>query len=272
MKLAISNIAWTNEEEPEIAALLQSMGVKYVEIAPTKLWGEPLSATDEQIEEYIQFWAKYDIQIVAFQSMLFSHPDYKLFESLELRDLTKNYLQSFTGLAGRMGVSRMVFGSPKNRQRNGLDYDAAEVIAEGFFAEIGDVAESNGVVFCIEPNAPQYNCDFVMNAQEGRRLVTRVNKPGFGLHLDIACMALAGDNIEASIIDNAAHLKHFHISSPMLDKVVQRDDIDHDTAARALKEIGYDGYVSIEMRPGEMGENTERVRNAVAMAQEVYGV
>ena len=36
MKLAIANIAWTNEEEADVAAKLRALGVRYVEIAPTK--------------------------------------------------------------------------------------------------------------------------------------------------------------------------------------------------------------------------------------------
>lgn len=270
MKLAVSSIAWTNEEEAEIAELLKELGVKYVEVAPTKLWGEPVEASGDEVQKYVEWWKKYDIEIVAFQSMLFAHPDYKIFESEENREITKTYLQDFTGLAGKMGAQRMVFGSPKNRQKGELSGDEAQSIAIKFFREIAETAQQNNTVFCVEPNAPQYNCDFVTTAQEGIELVKMVDHPGFGLHLDIACMTLAGDDVTKSIKAGAHYIKHFHISAPMLEQVEDRDDVDYRGSAQALKDIGYEGCISIEMRPGDTGSNKERVRKAVLFAQDVY--
>ncbi|MFZ3009921.1 MAG: sugar phosphate isomerase/epimerase family protein [Candidatus Microsaccharimonas sp.] len=270
MKLAISNIAWTNEEELEVAELLRDLGVRYIEVAPTKVWSEPTNATDEEIERYKAWWAQYNIEIVAFQSMLFTHPEYKLFDTEDNRKVTKAYLQNFVRLAGKMNVQRMVFGSPKNRQTGILSRKDVDEISKKFFEEIAIESEKNNTIFCIEPNAPQYNCDFITTAKEGIELVKKVNHPGFGLHLDIACMTLAGDDITDSIMGGADFLKHFHVSAPMLDQVEDRDDVNYRESAIALKSIGYEGYVSIEMRPGEIGMNKERVRTAVTFAQQVY--
>lgn len=270
MKLAISNIAWTNEEEPEVAELLSRLGVRYVEVAPTKKWKNPKDATSEEIHAYKSFWEAYGIEVVAFQSMLFNRPDLKIFESARNRQATLDYLKDYIALAGKMGVGIMVFGSPKNRQRGGLDPTEAKVVAKDFFSELGRVADERDVWFCIEPNASQYACDFVTKAQEGVNLVKEVSTPGFGLHLDIACMALAGDSISDSIINAAPVLQHFHISSPMLDAVEGRPDVDHASAAVALRGINYQKFVSIEMRPGELGTNIARVERAVRFAQATY--
>ena len=140
MKLAISNIAWTNEEETEVAAKLQELGVPYVEIAPTKLWDDPTKATPEQVREYVEWWKSYGIEIVALQSMLFARPDLKLFESSELHEEAKQYLAEFLRLAGDMGARRLVFGSPKNRQRGTMPAEEADAIAQQFFAELGEAA------------------------------------------------------------------------------------------------------------------------------------
>ena len=58
----------------------------------------------------------------------------------------------------------------------------------------------------------------------------------------------------------------------MLDRVYDRDDVDYRAAADALKSIGYKGVVSIEMRPGEQGENVKRVEDAVSFVQSVFEV
>jgi sugar phosphate isomerase/epimerase len=132
------------------------------------------------------------------------------------------------------------------------------------------VAAKNGVVLCLEPNAPQYNCDFITNAADGIELVEKVNNPGFGLHLDTACMALAGDDLAESVRRAIGVLDHFHISSPMLELVERRDDVDHAAAAQALRDIAYDKLISIEMRPGDRGTNVARVEAAVKFAQATY--
>lgn len=272
MKLAVSSIAWHPEEEADVAQKLQQLGVQCVELAPTKIWDDPTTTTKEQAEEVVEWWKHYNIDVVAFQSMLFARPDLKLFESEENRAECLQYLKDFIVLAGRMGARKMVFGSPKNRQRGDMGYDEAFGIAKTFFLELAKTAAENGVVFCIEPNAPQYNCDFVTTAKEGAELVMAVNHPGFGLHLDTACMALADDDIATSIRDYSNLLQHFHISSPMLEQVEQRDDVDHAGAARTLHDLDYNKIVSIEMRPGEEGTNVARVEKAVAFVQQTYGV
>lgn len=270
MKLAVSSIAWTNEEEPAVAELLQKLGVRYVEIAPTKQWNSPADASDAAIDEYKTFWRSYGIEIVAFQSMLFNRPDLKLFESEENRQQSRVYLQDFIRLAGKMGVARMVFGSPKNRQRGALDDQTALKVAREFFTELGNTAQENGVCFCIEPNPADYGCDFITDAAQGLELVKTVGNEGFGLHLDIAGMTLVKDDVVAAITNARDVLKHFHISSPFLEQVEDRPDVAHTAAAVALTEIGYQGFVSIEMRPAKAGQNLARVERAVSFAQNIY--
>jgi D-psicose/D-tagatose/L-ribulose 3-epimerase len=270
MKIAISNIAWTAAEEPAVAKLLQEMGVKYVEIAPTKVWPDPLAVTDQQVKEYLDFWKGYNISVVAFQSMLFPHPELKIFESEKNRAKTLAHLKKFIELAGKMKAGVLVFGSPKNRQRGDMPFADAVNIARPFFDALGTHATKHKTHFCLEPNAPQYACDFIANAAEGTGLVAVIKNPGFRLHLDIACMTLARDDIQESIVEGAKALEHFHISSPMLEAVEEREDVDHQTAADALRTIKYDKFVSVEMRPGDEGTNVERVRTAVTLAQKYY--
>lgn len=270
MNLAVSSIAWTNEEEPAVAAKLQELGVKYVEVAPTKLWDDPTLTSIEDAKAYVAWWAEYGITVSAFQSMLFARPDLKLFESDENRQETFEYMSKFLALAGSMGAKKLVFGSPKNRQRGDMSLDEANAIAQKFFYDLGEVAAANGVVLCLEPNAPQYNCDFITTAAEGDALVRLVDSKGFGLHLDTACMMLAGDDMGQSIRNSKDILEHFHISAPMLGVVNAETEVDHAQAAEALKEIGYENLISIEMRPGDNGENVARVEDAVRYAQKMY--
>src|SRR6185312_8026859 len=46
VKLAVSNIAWPQEEDAAVAELLNTLGIAGIEIAPTKIWADPLTASD----------------------------------------------------------------------------------------------------------------------------------------------------------------------------------------------------------------------------------
>lgn len=263
-RLAVSNIAWDPEEEESVAGVMAELGVRSVEIAPTKVFPDPTAVSDAAMDAYIEFWRRYDVQIVAFQSMLFGYPDLSIFGDAALTRLTVDRLGAFIDLAGRMGAGRLVFGSPRNRRRP-AGVPAAQVgqQAVDIFGVLGDRAQAAGVIFCIEPNPPQYGCDFVTTADEGAELVRKVGSPGFGLHLDVAGMTLAGDRPAEAIRAAADVLCHYHVSAPELG-AIEGDVVDHVSAFAALREIGYGHHVSIEMRAGDPGEGATRVRAAVA--------
>jgi sugar phosphate isomerase/epimerase len=270
MNIAVSNIAWTSEEEPEVAKALQELGIHHVEIAPTKVWEDPINVTDQQIQEYKDFWAKHDIEVVAFQSMLFPRPDLTVFDSPELRKQTQDHLAKFIELAGRVGAEVLVFGSPKNRiVPEGMAADEAWTIAKEFFTSLGNTAINAQTNFCIEPNAKEYNCNFVTTAAEGLKLVEEVDNLGFELHLDAAIMSMEGDDPSSSIKNAREHLRHFHISAPML-MPIEEEKVNHQAYADALRGINYQHFTSIEMRPGDSGTNVERVQSAVKIAQKYY--
>ncbi|WP_181243286.1 sugar phosphate isomerase/epimerase family protein [Glaciihabitans tibetensis] len=268
----MSNIAWSPEEETEVADLLRELDVHQVEIAPTKVFPDPTEVSGAALDGYIDFWRDRNVSIVAFQSMLFGRPDLQVFDSGDLRRETFQRLASFVNLAGRMGVRALVFGSPKNRVVPGsMSSHQAMDIAVPFFRDLGRVAEDAGTIFCIEPNPAVYGCNFVNTAAEGFALVSMVDTPGFRLHLDAAGMTLAGDNLTDAISSSASMLTHFHVSAPQLGEL-EEQVVDHSLAAAALTDTGYTGTLSIEMRSGAPGEASRRVRDAVALARRHYPV
>jgi D-psicose/D-tagatose/L-ribulose 3-epimerase len=270
--LAVSNIAWPMDEEAAVARVLTELGVSQVEIAPTKVFDDPTAVSDDAIASYRAFWRDHGIEIAAFQSMLFGRQDLQIFDSAALRKQTLDRLAQFVVLAGRMGARVLVFGSPKNRiVPEGVSMDVAMDVVVPFFRELGSIAEDNNTAFCIEPNPAVYACNFVTTSTEGRELVSRVDSPGFGLHLDAAGMTLAGENVASAITASASMLRHFHVSAPELGEL-ERDVVDHAAAAAALRDIGYSGTVSIEMRPGQPGAAPEYVRRAVDLARSFYSV
>lgn len=97
----------------------------------------------------------------------------------------------------------------------------------------------------------------------------RVNHPGFRLHLDAGAMTLNGEDYGRTIEACLEWTAHFHVSEPNLDLVGQRGT-PHERIARALRELNYQHWVSIEMRGGLTTPNTAAVRAALDSVTSTY--
>ncbi|MBI5237721.1 MAG: sugar phosphate isomerase/epimerase [Deltaproteobacteria bacterium] len=244
-------------------------GVAAVEVAPTKVWASPLSASADEVKRYRGLWEERGISIAAMQALLFGRPDLVMFSSDGARRDTLEYLRGMIRLASLLGATVLVFGSPKNRIKGALSNEEADAIAVPFFRALGQEAHEHGVCLCIEPNAPEYGCDYVTDCAQGMKLVRKVGHPGFGLHLDAACMTLVKDDPLESFAGAGGHLRHFHISEPWLGRIGS-GGVDHKGFSRALKESGYGNLLSIEMKALSGPDNAPNVRAALEFSIRQY--
>ena len=269
MKLTISNIAWNPDEDEAVAGLLQRYGVNGVEIAPTKLWPQPLQASKEEVKAYARFWRQRGLQVSSMQALLYGRPDLTIFESAAKRAETLDYLTGIMRIARWLGARVLVFGSPKNRLVGDLDADTIQAIAVDFFYEAGKAAQAHDTLFCIEPNPVDYGCDFVTDSHQGRSLVAQVDHPGFGLHLDAAAMTLSGEDIENALTAALPGLRHYHISEPNL-APIGTGAVEHARFAKTLQTGGYQGWFSIEMRPPGGEVNVAGINDALQAVNRYY--
>jgi D-psicose/D-tagatose/L-ribulose 3-epimerase len=246
MKLAASNIAWDPSEDDEVAGVLRQHGFSGVEIAPSKRWDAPAEATPGEIADYRTAWEHRGMQVVAMQALLYGRSDLQLFGPESARRSLREYLTAIVELAHGLGARALVFGSPKNRKRGMMPLDEATSIAVEFFRELGTVAASRDCLFCIEPNPPMYDCDFINTTAEAIALCERIASPGVKVNGDVGAMTANGENPEATLSGPMSWLGHFHASEPQLAEV--GDSPMHGTASRQLRAAGWPGWVSIEMR------------------------
>ncbi|MEX0833807.1 MAG: sugar phosphate isomerase/epimerase family protein [Actinomycetota bacterium] len=266
MRLAVSNIAWTPDEADRAIRLLSELGVPGLEIAPTMLWPDWEGASRVNAEEYRRALNDSGLICSSLQAVLYGRPDLQLFgDDQQKRDLA-DHLTMVAELARSLGAGVVVLGAPKNRRRGELPADAAFETAVKFFSDVGGFYEERGVTLCIEPNPPEYDCDFITDAEEGIRLVKAVGSSGFGLHLDAGALILAHDD-GSGITKGASVLRHFHISQPSLSGFGSPRPEHHDLA-HSLFDIGFSGWRSIEMR--RPGRGLEHVREAVTFARGTY--
>ena len=251
--------------------MLVAHGAAGVEVAPARVCDRPWEAPAERVVAYRRFWEDRGLPIVALQALLFGRPDLVLFGDAAARRLLREQLVAIINLAAGLGAQRLVFGSPKNRRRGSLGRLQAETIAVAFFRELGSVAADRGVWLCIEPNPVEYGCDFLVDSREVIEFVERVGQDGLGVHLDSGAMALTAESPPAIMVAAGPRWRHFHASEPGL-AVVGSGGVDHAAIATALRGVGYEGYVSVEMTQGPAGTSwRERLESALAVVNAAYG-
>lgn len=269
VRLAASNIAWEPAEDDAVAKVLCAAGFTGVEIAPTKRWESPIEATKREITAYKAEWAKRGLKIVALQSLLYGRTDLQLFGNQVGRRALREYMMALIEMASGLGATALVFGSPKNRQRRAMAMPEAMEIASEFFREIGALALSHGCAVCIEPNPPSYDCDFINTTAEAVALIEAIASRGIKVQGDVGAILSMNEDPASALRTAGGFIGHFHVSEPGLAEIA--DVAANQAASRVLNEVGYRGWVSIEMRAAENGARVEAVARAAEKVAAIYG-
>jgi sugar phosphate isomerase/epimerase len=163
-----------------------------------------------------------------------------------VRRRTGEYLQLLAEVCADLGGKILVLGSPK--QRNllpGVSYEDAEAYAvEVLHAGVAKCAVYD-LTLALEPLGPAEG-DFMLTAESGIRLAKMVGSPHCKLHLDVKAMSSESKPIPDIIRDSREWMAHFHANDPnMLGPGM--GDVDFQPIFAALKEVNYDGWVSVEV-------------------------
>jgi sugar phosphate isomerase/epimerase len=268
MKIAVSNIAWPAELDDSVFAFLAANGVEGVEVAPTRVWPQWEGIDSASVQAFRRTVESHGLCISSLQSILFRKPELRLFGSDAERQALDQHLRRCADLAAGLGAECMVFGAPRNRDRGSMSEPCAFDIAARLFARAGAYCAERGVCLVFEGNPAEYQCNFVTDSVTAAKLVNAVGSEGFQLHLDTACLHLAGENARQAVIENAGILRHFHASEPYLGDF-SAPVAAHEEASAALKSVNYDGWVALEMRAAEPA--LPALREAVRFILATYG-
>jgi len=247
MKFAICNELFEGWEWPRVCRFVKETGYDGIEIAPFTFAPHAGALSAEERSRIRMTAEEAGLAIVGLHWLLaktegfhIAHPE------AAVRRKTADYLMLLSDLCADLGGKIMVFGSPKQRDvPPALAPALAREYAKVTFQDILPHLAGNGITLCFEPLAPQ-ETNFINTASEARKLVEEIGHPNFRLTLDVKAMASERRPIAQIIKEHAPWLAHFHANDPnLLGPGFGEEDFAPILAS--LKEIGYGGFVSVEV-------------------------
>jgi len=268
MRLAISNIAWDIEEDDSIAPLLTRLGIDAIDVAPTKYFPDLYAVSDNKIDHVRRYWADHGVEITGMQSLFFGS-NLNMFGSTESRVAMLRRLSVVCRIGARLGASRLVFGSFKNRDRAQLSDEETISIALNFFRNLGEIAQSYGVLICLEPIPDSYGANFMCTSATAADMVVTVDHPAIRMQLDTGTMAVNAEDTAETILEYAPLIAHIHASEPDLG-LFGFGGADHAKVGRTLRQRLPEQIVSVEMLATKNEPHVLSVERALIEAVRYY--
>jgi sugar phosphate isomerase/epimerase len=214
--ISISNIAWDISLDDQVSILLNEYKVNLIDIVPSKYFFNPFLVNKNQVLKIKKYWATRGIKPLGMQSLLFGTKSFNIFGSIKVQNAMLDYLSKIFRIAMLLGIKKLVFGSPKNRDKGNLDQRQSQDMAIVFFNRLGEIAKEFNLIICLEPSPEIYQGNFMINSMDTFEMIKIINHNNIRMQLDIGSMIVNKEN-PYNIIEKVYPLiSHIHISEPHL--------------------------------------------------------
>ena len=261
MRFSICNEIFQGWKLEDAFAYAGTAGYHAVEIAPFTIANSVTNVSAGERQQIREAAARNRIEIAGIhwvlvkpEGLYITHPD------AGIRERTSDYFRELVDFCADLGGKVMVVGSPK--QRNlvaGVSPEEALDWAVGTFRPAVAEAEKRGVTICFEPLSPA-ETNFINTAAEAIAFTDRLSSPNFKIILDVKAMCSEQKPIPQIIRESWPHFAHFHANDKNL-KGPGFGEVDFGPIAAALKEVGYEGLVSVEVFNFDEGPETIATRS-----------
>jgi sugar phosphate isomerase/epimerase len=249
---------WKLEEAMSFAA---KTGYQAIEIAPFTLAKYVTDIPKSERQNIREAAARAGIAIsgihwvlVQAEGMYLNHSD------PAIRERTTKYFCELVDFCWEIGGHIIVVGSPKQRNLlEGVSPKQAWDWATETFRPAVMRALDRGLTICLEPLAPT-ETNFINTAEEAVRFIKQFHSPSLKIILDVKAMCSESKPIPQIIQESWPHFAYFHANDKNL-KGPGFGDVDFKPIAAALKEVGYEGYVSVEVFKFEEGPEAIATRS-----------
>ena len=269
MKFAICNETFQDRSFSEQCQAAEATGYTGIEIAPFTLSDDIARITEAEIADYRKAASDHGLEIVGLHWLLAKTEGYHLTSPDDsVRTATIDYARRLADLCAALGGTIMVWGSPQQRSlEDDWDYGESAERAVEILQPAAEHCAGHGITIAVEPLAPT-ETNFLNTAEETVGLLDIVDHPNLQLHLDVKAMSSETKGLGELVRDNAARIAHYHANDPNL-LGPGMGEVDHAPAAAALKEIDYQGWVSVEVFKYEPSPD-DIARQSMEYLQKVY--
>lgn len=253
MKFSICNEIFEAWPFERLCDFVRELGYHGLELASFTFADSAELISAQRRREIRQTAESRGLEIVGLHWLLVKPPGlYITHPDAAIRRKTADYFCRLVELCADLGGKVMVIGSPKQRSfLPGVTRAQAFDYAQEVFTPALDPAAKLGVTLVLEPLGPK-ETDFIQTAAEAIELIDRIAHPNFRLNLDVKAMSSESKPIPEIIRDSARYIAHVQVNDPNL-LGPGMGDVKYEPIIAALREVGYDGWLSVEafdLKPG----------------------
>ena len=270
MKFAICNELFEGWAWGKVCDFVRALGYEGLEVAPFTLADSADRVTPQRRVELRRAAESRGVEVLGLHWLLVKPPGlYITHPDPAVRKQTADYFRLLVDLCADLGGKVMVIGSPKQRNlMPGVTRPQAVQFAREVFQPSLGPAARRGVTLAFEPLGPA-ETDFVNTVSEAIELVKEVNHPAFRINIDVKAMSSEPRPIPDVILASKGYVAHVQVNDPNL-LGPGMGEVKYEPIIAALREIGYDGWLSVEafdFKPG-----AERIaRESIGYLKRVVG-
>src|SRR3954453_21142605 len=257
-RLAFSTYAYLNFSFADAVARLARIGYPAVEIMADVPHAWPAFLLDEQKQALRDTLARNKLQISNINSFMmhavndprqrYWHPSW-IEPDRHYRQIRIDHTKRSLTLAKELGAP-CITTEPGGPVEPGTSWRAALDLFVEMIKPGAEHAEKEGVLLLVEPEPGL----LIETADQFEEFMGHVDSPAVGLNFDIGHAYCVGDEPAPTIRRMAEYIRHFHLEDIAATRVHHHlvpgeGAIDFEATLQAIADIGYQGWITIELYP-----------------------
>jgi sugar phosphate isomerase/epimerase len=258
MQLAFSTNAYLKFSFAEACRRVAAIGYAGVEVMADVPHAWPAWMLDEQKQALREALARNGLAISNVNGFMmhavndprqrYWHPSW-IEPDPHYRQIRIDHTRRCLTLARELGAP-CITTEPGGPVEPGASWSAALKLFVEHLKPVAEHAEKEGVLLLIEPEPGL----LIETADQFLELMQHLDTPAVGLNFDIGHFYCVGDEPAPTVRRLARYIRHFHLEDIAATRVHHHlvpgeGAIDFAATFRAIREIGYDGWVTIELYP-----------------------
>jgi sugar phosphate isomerase/epimerase len=258
MKIAFSTNAYLNFSFAEAVTRLAGIGYAGIEIMADVPHAWPACLLEEQKKAIRDVLVKNGLGISNVNAFMMNaisdarqrywHPSW-IEPERHYRQIRIDHTMRALTLAKQLG-SPCITTEPGGPVEPGASWSAALKLFVEMLKPVIAHAEKEGVLLLIEPEPGL----LIETADQFLELMKHIDSPAVGLNFDIGHFYCVGDDPGPTVHRLAPYIRHFHLEDIAATRVHHHlipgeGAIDFKATIRAIRAIGYNGWVTIELYP-----------------------